>query len=279
MKSIGFIDYYISEWHANNYPQWIKEACDRLGLSYEVKYAYSKIDKSISDGRSTDEWCKLFNVTKCNSAKEICEKSDNIFILAPSNPEMHLPLAKEIFPHAKNKRIYIDKTFAPNLKEAEEIYCLAEKYNISFFSTSALRYAEEIENANCVNKLEVYGGGGNFAEYIIHQVEILIKIMGIDISSAKVTNNENVDQCEIKFNDGRIGYLSYYPQYDFAIKIDDKELKKIQSNFFELLIEKILVFFETGEIDFSKDQTIAAMALREALIKSKENNGLLVELK
>ena len=24
MKTIGFIDYYLSEWHANNYPDWIK---------------------------------------------------------------------------------------------------------------------------------------------------------------------------------------------------------------------------------------------------------------
>ena len=23
---IGFIDYFLDEWHANNYPQWIKEA-------------------------------------------------------------------------------------------------------------------------------------------------------------------------------------------------------------------------------------------------------------
>ena len=27
MKKIGFVDYYLSEWHANNYPAWIEEAC------------------------------------------------------------------------------------------------------------------------------------------------------------------------------------------------------------------------------------------------------------
>ena len=26
MGKIGFIDYYISEWHANNYPAWLKQA-------------------------------------------------------------------------------------------------------------------------------------------------------------------------------------------------------------------------------------------------------------
>lgn len=29
MKKIGFIDYYLSEWHANNYPIWIKEICEK----------------------------------------------------------------------------------------------------------------------------------------------------------------------------------------------------------------------------------------------------------
>ena len=24
MKTIGFIDYYLDEWHANNYPAWIR---------------------------------------------------------------------------------------------------------------------------------------------------------------------------------------------------------------------------------------------------------------
>ena len=28
MKKIGFIDYYLDEWHANNYPGFFKEAAD-----------------------------------------------------------------------------------------------------------------------------------------------------------------------------------------------------------------------------------------------------------
>ena len=278
MKTIGFVDYYISEWHANNYPAWIKQVCEELHLSYEVKYAYAKVEPSIEDGKSTDEWCKAYNVTRCYSIKELCEKSDYIFLLAPSNPEKHLEFAKELFPCAQNKRIYIDKTFAPNLKEAKEIYSLAKKYHISFFSTSALRYSHEIKNINKANKVEVFGGGRSFEEYIIHQAEMLIKMMGTNIASVQVSSIDNVDRCEIKFVDGRIGYLSFSPHYDFAFKVDEQETIKIQSEFFVNLIRKILIFFETGEIDFAKDQTLAAMSLIESLIKSKENNGMLVNI-
>ena len=32
MKKIGFIDYYLSEWHANKYPAWMASICEELGL-------------------------------------------------------------------------------------------------------------------------------------------------------------------------------------------------------------------------------------------------------
>ena len=42
MKSIGFADYYISEWHANHYPEWIRKASVELGYDFEVKYAWAE---------------------------------------------------------------------------------------------------------------------------------------------------------------------------------------------------------------------------------------------
>ena len=61
MKKIGFVDYYISEWHANNYPGWIKN----LDCGYEVTHAWAELDVSPIDGRSTAEWCDKFCVEKC----------------------------------------------------------------------------------------------------------------------------------------------------------------------------------------------------------------------
>ena len=43
MKKIGFIDYYLSEWHANNYPDFIKKLTD----DYEVAYAWAEKDDRI----------------------------------------------------------------------------------------------------------------------------------------------------------------------------------------------------------------------------------------
>lgn len=32
---IGFVDYYIAEWHANNYPAWFAAASKELGADVE----------------------------------------------------------------------------------------------------------------------------------------------------------------------------------------------------------------------------------------------------
>ena len=41
MKTIGFVDYYISEWHADNYPKWIKEANEKLGEDFKLEYVWA----------------------------------------------------------------------------------------------------------------------------------------------------------------------------------------------------------------------------------------------
>ena len=281
MKTIGFIDYYVSEWHADNYPGWIKETCEKMGLDYQVTYAWAKKDVSDYNGKTTDEWCREFGVEKCLTVKELCEKSDYIIILAPSNPEQHLPLVEEVFPYAKGKRIYIDKTFAPDLETAEKIYELADKYDIKFFSTSALRYANEIIDFSNCEKVITTGGGGNFDEYIIHQVEMIIKTMGTDLVRARTIKTEEGNFCTIEFKNGKCAEMNYAPKFKFSIQLDrngETADLQIASDFFKNLMKKIILFFENGEIDFEKEQTLAVMKLREAVIKSKNENESWIEL-
>ena len=126
MKKIGFVDYYISEWHANNYPGWVKDYCAKVGLDYQVCYAWAEKDVSLVDGKTTAEWCENMGIEQCASVEELCKKSDNIVVLAPSDPDTHLRLAKEVFKYADGKRVYIDKTFAPDYATAKEIFDLAK---------------------------------------------------------------------------------------------------------------------------------------------------------
>ena len=54
---LGFIDYYLDEWHANHYPTLLRELS---GGEIEVAYAYAETD--APNGLTTDAWCQKNNV-------------------------------------------------------------------------------------------------------------------------------------------------------------------------------------------------------------------------
>ena len=276
MKKIGFIDYYISEWHANNYPSWLKKISEEKGLDYQVCYAWAEEDVSKVDGKTTAEWCAQMGIEQCASVQELCEKSDFIIILAPSDPETHLRLATKTFEFAKGKRIYIDKTFAPDYATAKAIFDAAEQANVEFFSTSALRYASEIENDQNANKVVTYGGGSNYDEYIIHQVEMIVKTMGVGAKAVKVTQDGESLVTDIEFADGKNAQMNF-GKYSFKANVDGEE-KSIQSDFFMTLMAKILNFFEGNPSDFEGAQTLEVMKIRETAIKAKGSLGQWIKI-
>ena len=278
MKKIGFIDYYISEWHANNYPAWIKNACQKLGADYTVAYAFAEKEISPVDNKSTDDWCKEFGAIKCDTIEELCEKSDVILILSPSNPEKHLEYAKVALKYGK--RTYIDKTFAPNIDHARQIFAIAKENNTPFFSSSALRYSTELNGIDNVKSAIIYGNGGSVNEYIVHQIEMLVKKLGIGASSVMAQKVGNESFFFINYLDGRSGMLNY-GAFDFAclLRNNDGKIKEtIKSNFFGGLIEDIIRFYETGETSFDINETLEVIAIRDAILKAENQLGEIVKV-
>lgn len=278
MKTIGFVDYYISEWHANNYPAWIKKASEELGEEFEVKYAWAEKNVSEVDGRTTDEWCKAFGVEKCATIEELCEKSDFILVLAPSDPESHLGYAEKVLSYGKNT--YIDKTFAPDYKTAAKIFAVGEKYGTKFFSTSALRYATELtEYAKKCDAATVFGSGSSIEEYVIHQVETLVKLMGVGAEKVRCERAEDQYNIRFEYSDGRKANMIFCETYGLPAgfiphtKQSESLYVPVNSDFFGGLIKDILRFYKTGELPFDPQETLEVMKIREAIIKAKNNDG------
>lgn len=271
MKTIGFIDFYISEWHANNYPAWIKEASEMAGEEFIVKYAWAEQYVSPVDGVNTDTWCEKYGVEKCSSIAELCEKADYICILAPTNPEKHLEYAKEAL--KCGKITYIDKTFAPDFKTAKEIFALAEKYGTRFFTSSALRYADELDGFVGAQRITVTGSGSNFDEYIIHLAEMTVKVLNARTEKVLVKTSDGVRyDCTAIFEGGKEASIAFSPNLPYAIGTDSADTE-ITSPFFNGLISDILRFYGSGVSSFDSDQTLEVMRLRELLIKAKNNIG------
>ncbi|MBR2988747.1 MAG: hypothetical protein IKC64_03385 [Clostridia bacterium] len=271
MKKIGFIDYYISEWHANNYPAWIKNACDKLGLDYEIAYAWAEEDISPVDGVRTDEWCEKNGVTRCASIEELCQKADYLLILAPSNPEKHLGYAEIALRYGK--RTYIDKTFTPDYATAKKIFDIAKENGTSFFSTSALRYASEIENRIGSSAITTTGGGGNLPEYIVHQAEMVVKTLGLGAKSVCAKKTGDLVTLSVNYDDGRSAVMNYAPSLPFTVmttKDGVTEYRAVSSDFFGTLMERIVQFYDTGILPFDENETLEVMRIREMAINQYE---------
>lgn len=275
MKTIGLVDYYISEWHANNYPGWIREINAETDNDFEVKYVWAELDISPVDGKSTDQWCQEFGAERCDSIEELCEKSDYILILSPSNPEKHLQYAQKVFPYGKNT--YIDKTFAPDTKTAEEIFRLGNQTGTRFFSSSALRYASELDDMDQPLAMITFGNGSNLDEYIIHQIEMAVKVMAEAPIRVKVEKQARQFICTVEFQHDKRATMIYSPSLPFmaiASPPTGKHVfRQISSDYFRLLIKDILRFYESGVSSFDPAQTLAVMQIREAIMKAKEALG------
>lgn len=276
MIKIGFVDYYLSEWHANNYPKWLAEACEKSGVQATVAYAWAEEKVSPLDGVTSEQWCEKYGAELCQSCEELCEKSDVILILAPSNPEKHLPYAKMVLPYGK--RTYIDKTFAPNYQSAKEIFALAEQYHTPFFSTSALRYGEELGRVENCRHIMTLGSGSSIDEYIVHQLEMVVKKLGLGAESVCAQQIGQQTYFQIAYGDDRTAVMIYGAAgHPFAAHMNDGEgkatFKEIKSPFFNLLMEDVLHFFATGERSFNGEQTLEVIKVRDAVLKAVEEPG------
>lgn len=278
MKKIGFVDYYLSEWHANNYPAWIADACAALGVEYTVAYAWAELEVSPIDGVTTAQWCEKNGVKKCDTIDELCQKSDVILVLAPSNPEKHLAYAEAVLKHGK--RTYIDKTFAPDYKTALEIFAIAQRYGAPFFSSSALRYAEELDAVETPRQMIVTGGGSNLPEYFIHMAEMAVKKLGTGIKGVTAIPHGSQWMITADYGDGRLATMIYGKKMRYTAYMASEEKEawtEVKSAFFPALLKDILNFFETGEISFDTEETKEVIRLCEMAIRAAEMPSNTVE--
>ncbi len=263
MKKIGFIDYYLDEWHANNYPSYIKKQSDGR---YEVAIAYGMIDSPIG-GMTNEEWSKEQGIPLADTIEEVIEKSDVLIVLSPDNPEMHKELCK--LPLASGKLVYVDKTFAPDKKTAIEIFEHADKHNTKCYSSSALRFSSELKDIPTDKIYKIYSEGpGIYDIYSIHQIEPIIGLMKTRAKRVMALSDKEHPSLVIEFEDGRLVQMHHKKEAKFKLAVMDKNNNyvdyQINSDYFSLFIDNLIEFFDTGIVQVPHEETIDVIAVREA---------------
>lgn len=278
MKKIGFIDNFLSEWHANNYPEMILKNARAQELGMKVCYAYAKEDVSPYDGVTTDEWCAKYGVERCNSVEELVDKSDYIVVLSPDNPELHYELSE--YALKSGKRTYIDKTFAPNKATAVKIFDLAKKYHTPVYSTSSLRFADEMTGYRAGKagaKSCMVCGCFRFDIYAIHIFELMCTIMKPGAKRLMAVQNSRNRNIIVDYGDGRFAsFIQMHTDDPIGVPfITSAEMPDgtahyytIQDGYQQRFIEHLVEFFATGVPQVDCQETIDLMGMLETAEKA-----------
>lgn len=271
MKKIGFLDFFLDEWHANNYPGWIRNNIAAKNRQVELAYAYAEIDKA--GGLTTGQWCEQHQLEAVSSIEELVDKSDYLIILSPDHPEHHERLAQ--LPLQAGKPIYMDKTFSPDLAAGIRMFDRAEQYATPLFSSSALRFAEQLAsypnekiNAQSIEYI-ASTGPGQFDNYSVHQFEMIVAMMGTGANRLKSFPTANGRLLIIQYEDGRQASMQQMSEAPFQLNMQLSDGSSVcvseMSHIFERLIDSMLDFFETGgKSPVPRAETLEIMALIEA---------------
>lgn len=277
MKKIGFIDYYLDEWHAENYPQFFKDAA---GERMEVAYAYGEIDSP--NGITNSEWAIKHNIELVSTIEELINLSDYIIVLAPDNPETHVRLAEKAL--QSGKPVYIDKTFALSLSEAKAIFDTAASFNTPCYSSSALYFAEELQAVKKENISRIASfGSGTFENYLVHQAEQIVSLMGCEVKKVMYIGNETNPVLLAEFSNSRFAEISFFNGQNFNMVIgynDSSSCKlEIKEDFWKNCIDAMASFFENPVPPVSHEQTLTVVSLIEAGISAKKKPFTWIALK
>ncbi len=278
MFKVGFIDYYLDEWHANNYPRLMEDA---VGDKVKAVYAYGQIP-SPKSGKTSEEWCREHGMILCDTIEEIVEKSDGLLILAPDNCEKHEELSELAL--KSGKPCFIDKTFTTDYESGKRIFDLANKYNTPLYTTSSLRHAieyEEVDKSD-VNSINCIGPN-DFDIYSIHMLEPMMMIMRTDAKRVMYIGGDGCYTVQVEFVDGRIGsFTGFMGKCPYVLATAGKNGNKVlmaKAAFFPRFIEVLCDFYLTKEPKVDRRESLAIMAIRSAVLEGMKTPGEWTDVK
>lgn len=281
MRRIGLVDYFLDEYHAHEAFRSIDRYNTEHSTDWQIAAAYGEIDKA--GGISSREFCEKHGVKCCASIEELVSCVDYIMILAPDNSEKKEELASRVMAYA-NKCVFMDKTFTDTYESACRIFEMADRTKTPLCSSSSLRFATELAPYRDCTSVLVFGSGVDMVDYAVHYLEITISCMGVGIESVRWEKRGEQEWVHISYRDGRLATLaiSMGDYLNFHVFLTDKCGKTaslpISSPIFYNQMQDTISFFESGTSSYDRSETLELMKARDAILKSKEEGGTLINI-
>ena len=222
------------------------------------------------------------------SIESLCGKVDAI-LLESVDGRKHLEQAKAAV--KCGKPMFIDKPLAATYPDALAIAKAAKAANVKWFSSSSLRWAEQMTTMKSpANKSVVVWGPGpidkshylDLSWYAIHPVEMLYALMGPGCEEVTRISSDN-DVVVGKWKDGRVGTVQVLRPFGDYGAVAYAEKKVVESGKIKVgyvpMLREIIKFFQTGVAPVNEDETLEMFAFMDAAQKSKEQGGRPVKVK
>jgi predicted dehydrogenase len=230
-----------------------------------------------------------YGVKICDSIGEMCQGVD-VVLLESVDGRPHLEQVKPVL--KAHKPVFIDKPMAGSLRDAIEIFRLAQEANVPVFSSSGLRFSKTNQAVRHgligrVNYAETYGPceieshQPDLFWYGVHGVEALFTVMGTGCETVKRTTTAG-GKIEVTgtWSGGRKGVFREDKNGFHGLARGDKGEALVGSfDGYVPLVAAIMEFFKTGIAPVKPEETIEILAFMEAADESKAKGAAEIIIK
>ncbi|MDB6138119.1 MAG: putative dehydrogenase [Verrucomicrobiaceae bacterium] len=233
-----------------------------------------------------------YGVRIVSSIDELSKTVDAVMILSLDG-RAHLEQVKAVLPC--KKPIFLDKPVAASLKDAVEIFQLAEAAGTPLFSASALRWypgVQEVASAKIASPSGAISSGPapiqafhpDLFFYGVHPTEALFTVLGGGCVSVVCTTGAGASVITGQWSDGRVGTLYAMHNWPAPYKVtlygkDQVVEQHSEGGDYTPLVREIVKFFQSGKPPVNAAKTLEIYAFMEAADESKRRKGAPVLLR
>ncbi len=282
MHRIGFIDHHLNNFHANTFIKLLHEDLASEG---------AKVVAAWESHPSGEDWCQKNRVERKASIADVLASVDSVMVLAPDNLADHLALCEQVLP--AGKPTFIDKLLSPSLEDAHRIVQIAHRYGTPIASSSALRFAVELE----AMRLSLSGtiseafarGMGEWMGYGVHTLSLVVALMGTGAARVADVGTGTGRVVAIEYADGRRATVevrdcenmwNVFP-WVFGAKVGNTyhvETVKDYNGFYRNLMAMAVRFLKSGASPVSPQEALEIVGILNAANHSQQAGGAWVSL-
>jgi predicted dehydrogenase len=221
-----------------------------------------------------------WGVKVTRSFEEAIEGVEGIMIEI-NDPALHLEYFKKVVD--LGLPVFLDKPLSATLAEGKEIIKLAREKNIPMWSSSSLRYTNEIKATaeavpeatfcNVFGPMGIAASGSSLVWYGIHSFEMLATLMGKGAKSVFARQDERGIVSIVQYKDGRRGIVECNEKaFHYGGRAQGETAKSFvvdaSAGLYKNLLLEIRDFFINGTIPVSLDETLEIQAMMDAAERS-----------